>query len=231
MLGTLLNAVAIILATFIGLKLKKYFSKKHTTMIFQCMGLFAISMGMSLVIKTNDFLGIMLSLIFGGIIGEILDIEKALDKFSKQIEKKVKKRIKIKKGESFTEAFMITTLISCVGSLAILGAIEEGLGSFPKLLMIKSSLDFFTSLVIATTLGVGVALAALPVFVYQGLITLIVKFNVSFFSPILINEISAMGGLLLVGVGINILEIKKIKVTNMLPSLILIVVYAKLFLC
>jgi uncharacterized membrane protein YqgA involved in biofilm formation len=137
----------------------------------------------------------------------------------------VKRRIG-SRDDKFVEGFVTTSLLFCTGSMAILGAIEEGLGGFPNLLMAKSLLDGIASIALAASLGAGVLLASVPLFLYQGALTLFAGALQSARSEPLINEVSAVGGLLLLGLGISILEIKAIRVVNMLPSLLLALLLA-----
>jgi len=110
-----------------------------------------------------------------------------------------------------------------------LGAIEEGISGDPKILLAKSTLDGFSSIALAATLGIGVLFSAIPLLIYQGGLTLLAEYLGEFLSEIIINEITAIGGILLIGLGINILEIKKIKILNMIPSFVIIVVMVWLF--
>ena len=128
------------------------------------------------------------------------------------------------KNEKFTEGLLTAFLLYCMGSLTILGAIEEGMGGSPKLLLIKSMMDGVSSIALASGLGIGVVFSAIPLLIYQGGITLLAMGFGEFFPPVFVTELSAVGGILLIGLGISILEIKKIKVMNMLPALVMIIV-------
>ena len=225
MTGTLINIVAIIVGGSIGLVIKSKLPDRIIKIVFQALGLFTVFIGISMALKTEQFLIMILSLVIGSIIGELIDIEKYLNRVSE----KVKSRFKLK-NEKFTEGLMTAFLLYCVGSMTILGAIEEGLGNEPNLLLAKSIMDGFSSIALASVLGVGVIFSIIPLLLYQGGLTLLAAFAGDYFSVIIINELTAVGGILLIGLGISILEIKKIKVVNMLPALIVVVIFAWLFL-
>ena len=225
MIGTLLNIAAIIVGGSIGLFIKSKLPDRIIKIVFQALGLFTVFIGISMALKTEQFLIMILSLVVGSIIGELIDIERYLNRISENI----KSRFKLK-NEKFTEGLMTAFLLYCVGSMTILGAIEEGLGNEPNLLLAKSIMDGFSSIALASVLGVGVIFSIIPLLIYQGGLTLLATFAGDYFSVIIINELTAVGGILLIGLGISILEIKKIKVVNMLPSLIIVVIFAWLFL-
>ncbi|MCX5806625.1 MAG: DUF554 domain-containing protein [Proteobacteria bacterium] len=225
MLGTLINVGAVILGSLIGLAIHSKLPERITKIAFQGIGLFTVFLGFTMAAKTSNFLIMIFSIVPGSIIGELLNIEKRMDRLSEYIKGKVGS-----KDKNFSEGFITAFLLFCMGSMTILGAIEEGLGGRPNLLVAKAVLDGFSSLALSATLGIGVIFSAIPLFLYQGGITLFASSLQQFFTNILINELSAVGGLLLIGLGINILEIKKLPILNMLPSLIIAVALAYIFL-
>ncbi|MCD6441915.1 MAG: DUF554 domain-containing protein [Candidatus Marinimicrobia bacterium] len=225
MLGTFINTGAVILGSIIGLLLHKRLPKNITTIVFQGIGLFTLSLGFSMALKTSNYLILIFSIVIGSIIGQLLSIDRALDHFSNLLKTKISTD-----NEKFSDGFVTAFLLFCMGSMTILGAFEEGLGGRPNLLLTKSVLDGFSSIALSAGLGVGVIFSVIPLLIYQGGLTLLAGWLGQFFNDIVINEISAVGGLMLVGLGINILEIKKIKVINMLPGLLVAVILAYLFL-
>lgn len=224
MLGTLLNVISIILGSVFGILIKSSFSEKINKIIFQVMGLFTITLGISMAIKTSNFLLVAFSLFLGSLVGEALDLEKCLNMINKKLNSKVKNS-----GDKFSDGFITATLMYCIGPIAILGSIEEGLGNYPSILYTKSILDGVVSIALASALGVGVIFSIIPLFFYQGSITLFAGYLGNYLSEALIVELSAVGGILLLGLGINITEIKKFKVVNMLPSLLMILIINYLF--
>ena len=225
MLGTLINAGTVILGSIIGLILHQRLPEKITTIVFQGIGLFTLFLGFTMAAKTNHFLIMILSIVIGSIIGQLLSIDSALDRFSNYLKQKVRSD-----NDKFTDGLITAFLLFCMGSMTILGAFEEGLGSRPNLLLSKSILDGFSSVVLSAGLGIGVIFSVIPLLIYQGGLTLFAGWLGEFFNEIVINEMSAVGGLMLIGLGINILEIKVIKVVNMLPGLVVAVILAYIFL-
>jgi len=225
MLGTLINAGTVILGSIIGLILHRRLPEKITTIVFQGIGLFTLFLGFTMAAKTNHYLIMIFSIVIGSIIGQLLSIDSALDRFSNYLKQKVRSD-----NDKFTDGLITAFLLFCMGSMTILGAFEEGLGGRPNLLLSKSILDGFSAVVLSAGLGIGVILSVIPLLIYQGGLTLFAGWLGEFFNEIVINEMSAVGGLMLIGLGINILKIKKIKVVNMLPGLVVAVILAIIFL-
>ena len=209
----------------IGLLIHSRLPRRITTIVFQGIGLFTLFLGITMAMKTGNFLVMIFSIVLGGIAGELLDVDGRMTRMSDYL----KKRIRLK-SERFSEGLVTAFLIFCMGSMSILGPIEEGLGKPPNILLAKSLLDAFSSMALAASLGVGVLFSVIPLVLYQGGITLAASYVQSFFTNVLINELTAVGGLLLIGLGINILEIKNLKILNMLPSLVIVVILAYFFL-
>lgn len=225
MQGTLMNVAGVIIGSAIGLTIHSRLPQRIITTTFQGIGLFTIVLGVTMAVKTTNFLLMIVSIVTGSMVGELINIETRLDKLSEKIRKKTQVA-----DDKFSEGFITSSLMFCMGSMAILGALEEGLGGTPHLFMAKSVLDGFCSLVLAASLGVGVIFSAIPLFIYQGGLTLFASSLQGSLTESIINELTSVGGLLLIGLGIDILEIKKVKIMNMLPSLVIVVVLAWLFL-
>lgn len=223
--GTLINAGAIIIGSIIGLIIHSRLPKRIITITFQGIGLFTLFLGFTMATKNSNLLIMIFSIVLGSIIGELIDIDKFMNRFSAWLKNKIKS-----KNDKFSEGFITAFLLFCMGSLTILGAIEEGLGGVPNLLLAKSVLDGFSSIALSASLGIGVIFSVIPLLIYQGGLTLFASSLQNLFNEILINELTAVGGLLLIGLGINILEIKKLKILNMLPSLVIVVILTYLFL-
>jgi len=222
MIGTIVNSLAIVMGCIIGLILKDHFPKRVSVILFQGIGLTTLMIGIQMAIQATEVLLIILSMVIGGIIGEIIDIEKRLDQLGNRIKKLFNKQ---EGKERFTEGFIAASLLYCVGSMAVMGAIEEGINGNPDILLAKSALDGISSIIFTSSLGVGVLFSAIPVFLYQGTITQIAHLAKNLITNDMINEMTAVGGLLIIGLALGILEIKKIKVANLLPSLLIIVIF------
>lgn len=221
MTGSLINTGAVIAGGLLGLLLKSRFPARVSTVAFQGIGLFTICAGVGMSGKSGNFLILVLSIVLGGIIGSLLDLESRFYRFVSSWQDKMKTS-----GDRFTEGFITSSLLFCTGSMAILGAIEDGLGQPPQLLIAKSILDGFAATAMAAAMGSGVLFSAIPVLVYQGLITLFAASLEGFLKGPVMNELTAVGGLLLVGLGLNLLEIGKVKVMNLLPGLVVAIVLA-----
>ncbi|MDR0660342.1 MAG: DUF554 domain-containing protein [Prevotellaceae bacterium] len=217
MWGTIVNSAAIIAGGLIGTFFNKSLPKRFQTIVFQAMGLCTIVIGISMALKMDYMLFCVLSLLAGGLLGELLKLDAQIDKLSSR----VKRIVKIK-NDRFSEGFISTSLLFCVGAMAILGAVEEGSGQYPNLLLTKSVMDGFSSIAFGAAFGIAVIFSSIPVFIYQGLLTFLVILFGNLLSEAIINEVSAVGGVLLIGLGINLLEVVRIKIVNLLPALIFV---------
>lgn len=221
MQGTIVNAVTIILGALLGNFLKESFSENIKDTVMNGLSLTVMVIGLSMAIKTQNLLIITLSIVSGGILGELLMIEDRLNQMGQRLERR------FSKGDGdFTQAFVSASLIYCVGAMAILGAIESGLEGKHSILLVKSILDGVSAIVFSSSLGMGVAFSALPVFIYQGAITLAAAGVKAFLTNNIITEMSATGGILIFAIGLNMLNINiKIKVGNLLPAIFLAILY------
>jgi uncharacterized protein len=217
--GTLVNTFAIILGGILGLALPRL-SQGIKSTVMQGLGLAVSVQGLMMAFKTSNLLIVIGSLVIGGVLGELLQVEKGLEKLGGQLERLVGSRAKGK----VAVGFVTTTLIYCVGAMAILGSIDSGVRLNHDMLYTKSMLDGFSAIIFASTLGIGVLFSSLPVLVYQGAIALSATLITSFISPGMLDaitaEVTSVGGILIIGIGLNILEIKKINVANLLPSVV-----------
>ena len=177
MIGTLINAGAIVLGSAIGMMIKTKLPQKLVTILFQALGLFTILLGVKMALEMQEFLLVIGSLVVGSIIGELLGLEKSLEKFSFWIKVKMKS-----KDEKFSDGLITAFLLYCMGSLTILGAIEEGMNGNADLLLMKSMMDGFSSIALASAMGIGVGFSAIPLLIYQGGLTLFAGSLGSFFS-------------------------------------------------
>lgn len=220
MLGTIVNSIAIIAGAFVGILLNKGIKEQYTKTIMDGMGLSVLVIGIMGAIKMDNLILIIASIVAGSLMGEILDLDKRLENLGNNMEKR------FGKGDSnFSKGFIMASLVYCIGAMAILGALESGLTGNHETLYAKSVLDGISAIIFASTLGIGVAFSAIAVFVYQGVITLLASSVKDFLTPVVITEMSAVGGILIMAIGVNILGLKKIKIANMLPAIFLPVIY------
>lgn len=224
MIGTIVNTVAVLVGGLLGLVLNKKMPGRVTSIYFQAIGLFTLAVGATMAVSMEKILIIVSSLAIGSLLGEWWNLEKGAEQLSEYL----KKRFKIG-SERFSEGLVTAFLLFCVGSMTILGTIQEGTGGSPDLLYTKSMMDFFSAILLASAFGVGVAFSALPLFLFQVSLTLFAMFASHFFTDDIILGLTNVGGILLIGLGINILEIKKLRIMNMLPSLVIVVLLLWIF--
>ena len=218
MIGTLVNAAAVIAGGTVGLLLNKSMPERIKTIYFQVIGLFTMAIGISMVYNMQHILIVVSSLAIGSLLGEWWNLDAGAEKLSNFL--KGKFRIG---SEKFSEGLITAFLLYCIGSMTILGAIQEGTGGSPDLLMTKSLMDGFSSIILASAFGAGVLVSSIPLLIFQGGITLLAMYADTFFTPEIIQGLTSVGVILLIGLGINILEIKKLRIMNMLPSLIVVI--------
>lgn len=224
MIGTIVNTAAVAAGGIIGILLKKKMPERVTSIYFQAIGLFTMAIGMSMAVKMEHILIVVASLALGSLLGEWMNIENWVNTLGENF----KQRFRIG-SEQFSEGLTTAFLLFCVGSMTILGTIQEGTGGSPDLLYTKSLMDFFSSMLLASAFGVSVALSAILLFIFQASLTLIAMFAGSFFTPGIILELTSVGGILLVGLGLNILHISNLRVMNMLPALVVVVIMLVIF--
>ena len=224
MVGTFVNIIAIIAGSLIGLYFNKKLPDRFISIFFQVIGLFTLFLGISMALDTTHVLQMIMALVIGALVGEALQLQKGVERISDFLKTKLNIG-----NEKFTEGLLTAFLLYCIGSLTILGAIEEGINGEPRLLYIKSLMDGVSSIALASGLGVGVLFSVIPLLILQGGITLVASSFGDFFPAVMITEVSAVGGILLIGMSLTILDIKKINVLNMLPSLVIIIILLWIF--
>ena len=220
MLGTIVNTVAVIAGSLIGLLFKGSIPEKYSKTIMHAIGLAVILIGLKTALEADDILLIIISLAMGSVIGELLCIEDRLERLGNSLGSLVPGN-----SEGIAKGFVTASLVYCVGAMAIVGSLESGLSGNHQILYAKSLLDGIGSILFASTLGVGVLFSAASVFIYQGAITLTASILKQFLIPGVVVQMSAVGGLLIMGIGINLLEIKKLKIGNMLPAIFIPLIY------
>src|SRR6266498_4981344 len=221
MTGTIINITAIIGGSVIGLLFGAHLSDQLKSTLISGMGLFLIAMGFQMFLKTENSLIVLGALIAGTLLGEWWRIEDGLHKLGTLLEHKFSREAD-DGSNKFVRGFLTASLLFCVGPIAILGSIQDGLTGDYKLLAVKSVLDGFASIAFASTLGIGVVFSTIILLVYQGGISLLAGQLNTIVMPSMMNELTATGGVILLGLAFsNLLEIKKIRVANMLPGLLI----------
>ncbi|ADL52436.1 DUF554 domain-containing protein [Clostridium cellulovorans] len=225
MLGTIINFLSILLGGIIGLLLKGKLSEKISTTIVNGLALCVLYIGISGVLKSNNTLLVVISIALGAFIGEVIDIDKRINSLGIKLEKS----LKTYNQGSISEGFVTSTLLFCVGAMAIVGSLESGLKGNHSIIYTKSILDGVSSIIFASSLGIGVLISSISVLVYQGIIVLGASSLTNILSPEVVTEISAVGSLLILGLGLNMLGIVKIKVANLLPAMLIPIIYLAIF--
>ncbi|BBO91129.1 DUF554 domain-containing protein [Desulfosarcina ovata] len=223
MLGTIVNTLSIIAGSLIGIFFRGAIPEKFSTTIMHAIGLAVLLIGLKAALATDDLLTVIMSLTLGGLIGELLALEDRLGALGNWIGKRISKE-----SHGIAKGFVDASLLFCVGAMAIVGSLESGLSGNHQTLFAKSILDGIGSLFFASTLGIGVLFSAVSVFVYQGLITLTASHAKDLLSPAVVSQMSAVGGLLIMAIGLGLLEIKRIKIGNLLPAIFIPFVYQAL---
>lgn len=214
MLGTIVNVAAIISGSLLGIAIKGGLPARYSRILMDAIGLSVVLIGFKNAMGSDDLLIVILSLVIGCMIGEFFGIERGLNRIGQWFDQKLASSY-----GNISQGFVAASLLYCIGAMAIVGSLESGLSGNHQTLFAKSVLDGVTSIVMASTLGIGVMLSSLPVLIYQGGITLSAGFLKPLLNPEVISQMSATGGLLIMAIGFNLLEIRKINVGNMLPAI------------
>lgn len=218
MLGTIVNCISIIVGCFIGGIAKGKISEKISTTIMNGLALCVIYIGVSGALKGTNTMLIIISIAVGAFVGEVIDLDKRLNNLGEYLEKKFSKG----NGKvTIAEGFVTSSLLFCVGAMAIVGSLESGISGNHDTLFAKSMLDGISSIIFTSTLGYGVMLSVVTVLIYQGSITLFANQISVYLSDEVIVNMTAVGSLLILGLGLNMLKVTNIKVANLLPAILL----------
>ena len=221
-MGTLVNCLTIIGGCIIGLCIKGKVNEKVSTTVLQGLGLCSLYIGISGSLKCEEPIQLIVSMAVGALIGELIDIDKWLTKLGDYFENKFKKK---DDKVSISEGFVTSSLLFCVGAMAIVGSLESGLNGDNTTLYAKSVLDGVSSIIFSSTLGIGVFLSVFTVLIYQGSITLAASMLSGILSTSVITNMSVVGSVIIIGLGLNILGMTKIKVANLLPAIFIPIIF------
>ena len=218
MRGTIVNVVAVLVGSGIGLAVGKRLPERLQRIITTGLGLSTLLIGMQMGLKVQNMLVLIASLVIGGVVGELLGIEAGLERAGEWL----KSRARSSSG-TFVAGFVTASLVFCVGPMTIVGSIQEGMSGNPEIIYTKSMLDGAASVAFASSLGIGVSFAAVTVLVLQGALTLLGAQLAFLLRAEILNELTATGGLLILAIGLMLLEVKRIRVANLLPALVVVV--------
>ncbi|NDV20380.1 DUF554 family protein [Pseudodesulfovibrio sp. JC047] len=223
-LGSIVNALAIIGGSVLGCWLQSRFPERIRTIVFQGLGLSVLLIGIQMALKTENTILVVFAILLGGITGELLRLDTLFERLGNRFKKLIRS-----KNARFTEGLITASLVYCIGAMAIIGPLEEGIRGDTTVLFTKSILDGFASIAFAASYGSGVLFSFIPVLLYEATLTLGANFFQQYFSDMMIAQITGCGGLLIIGIGINLLELTEIRMANLLPGLVYIVVLTAIF--
>ncbi len=215
--GTLLNLATVVLGASTGTVFGKRLPENLRSNIMNGLGLVTIFIGLSMGLKTENILVVLGSVVLGGILGELMGIDNLLRRLASRLEKGLAK-VNLGGGR-FAEGFITASLVFCVGPMTIMGSIQDGLTGDYSTLAVKAALDGFASIAFAASLGIGVAFSGLLILVYQGSITLLASWASAVLTEPMITEMTSVGGILIFGIGLGLLDIKRVPVANLLPAI------------
>ena len=221
MTGTIVNVITVVAGGTLGTLLGERLSSGIRQIVMQGVGLVTLAVGMSMAITTKNFLLVLLSIVIGGMLGEWWGLEERLDRAGKWLEVRAARFPLLARGE-FTRGFVTASLVFCVGPMTILGSFQDGLSGDYTLLAIKSVLDGFSALAFAASMGMGATFSAITVLVYQGILTLGASLFQNVLTDTIVAEMTATGGVMILGIGLLLLEIKRVRVANFLPALAIV---------
>jgi len=237
-IGTLTNVFTIVGGTLVGLIVGRYISERMRLTVEQAVGMTTLVLGIATAAKTDNIVFPLVSVVLGGIIGELLRIEERFESLGNWVRRKVE--VKTQTGwlsrssistlhPRFVEGFVTATLLFSIGPMSILGSIDDGLGRGAQILIVKASLDGLVSILFAATMGWGVAISAIIVGIYQGLMTLGASGLDTILTDRMVHEMSATGGIMILGIALRFMEVKPIRVGSLLPGLFVAPVLVALF--
>lgn len=222
MIATIVNCLAISGGCLLGLLIKGKITERVSNNIMNGIALCVLYIGISGSLQGENTLITIISMAIGALIGEIIDIDKGLNRLGDKLEEKFSSS---KEEVSISKGFVSASLLFCVGAMAIVGSLQSGLSGNHETLFAKSILDGISSIIFAASLGIGVIFSAVSVFLYQGVITIGSSFLSNVLSDSVINSMTAIGSLLIIGLGLNMLKVSNIKVANLLPSIIIPILF------
>ncbi len=220
MTGTIVNTGAVVAGSLIGLAAGKRLPERMKKLLLQCLGLSTLLIGLQMALSGKELMSVIACLLLGAIIGEAVNLEGWIERLGEWL------KTKARSGSStFVEGFVTSSLLYVTGAMVIVGSIQDGVAGDPRTLYIKAMLDGVASIALASTLGPGVLFSALSVFAVQGSLTLLASRLVFLQAPAVLDAVTATGGLLIVAIGINLLDLTKIRIGNLIPALVLAILW------
>ena len=222
--GTVFNSLTVLIGSLFGLFIGKFIPERLQETIFNCLGLFTLYVGINMTLSTKHSIAVLLSLVVGTVTGDLLGIEIKLNNLGDTLKARLHTS-----NEKFTQGFVSATLLFCVGSMAIIGAFNDGLRHDPELLMTKGIMDGIASILFAGSMGIGTLFSIIPMFIYQGTLTFLAIWAEPFITADMFANISGLGGLMIMGIGLNMLKLTRLKLGDMLPALVYVIFFTMIF--
>ncbi len=226
MIATVVNALAVVFGSLVGLFLRKGIKEKYQKIIFAASGTISLVIGIQMALETTHLLAFALALILGGLVGTKLDIEGAIMKLGERLKNRFARK---SEGSTFALGFLNASVLYCSGAMAIVGSFKAGTEGDYSIILTKSVLDGFMSIIFAGAMGPGVAFSALTVLVYQGALTLLSVWAKPFVTDIMLAELTGIGGALVIMIGIGLLDLRKFKTADFIPALLVIILLVLAF--
>lgn len=220
MSGTIINSLLVIIGSLLGLLLRKNLPERYQAIIIQGLGIVIGVIGVQMALKSENVLIVISSIVLGALVGEFFKLDVLMSKAGEKLAAIVGKFLKGSDSKSIGDSFVTASLIYCVGAMGVVGSIQEGLTGDASILYAKALLDGITSIFFTSSMGIGVAFSAIPIFLYQGAITIMASFFTDVLSGQVITEMTATGGVLIIAISLSMLELVEIKIANLLPSII-----------
>jgi len=225
MIATIINCLTVIIGTFLGLLFHKRIKDDFKGIVFTGIGIISLIIGIKMSLETTKILAAAFSLVTGGLLGNFLRIEDRMLSLGDQISKRVSKK---EDGKDFASGFLNASVLFCVGAMTIVGALKAGISGDYELILTKSVMDGFMSIMLAAAMGLGVGFSAVIILIYQGGLTLLASTLEPIITPLAISELTGVGGMLVVMIGLNLLKLKTIKTANYIPALFIALFFASI---
>ncbi len=222
MIATIINAAAVIVGSVVGLLLKRRIGERIRVVLFSGIGVITLVIGMSMALSFERILYLALAIVLGGMTGTWIGVEDAILKLGEWLKRRFGQQ---DSGGEFAYGFLSASVLFCVGAMTIIGSFQAGVDGNYELLLTKSVMDGFMAILLAASLGVGVAASAIAILVYQGGLTLLAVYLSPLVTPLLLSEITAVGGALILMIGINLLDLKRIKTADYIPAILWVILF------
>ncbi len=225
MVGVIVNTATVLLGSLVGILFRKGIPKRLADALLIGIGLCSLYIGISNALKGSNTIILILSVVIGAVIGTLIDLDRRITSFADRLGKKTKQD----SNSRFSEGFITASLVFCVGAMTIVGSLQSGLTGNNEMIYTKSVLDFISAIVFASTMGIGVIFSAVFVFVFQGAIVLLAGYVTPFLGDTVIAEMTCAGAVLIIGLGLNLCGITKIKIANYLPAILIPILLCPLY--